>query len=93
MCKLTGIYLCENSLQVQTMWLNLPCIATRFYARLRLATPRHSIYNIRYNICSALGLHNRSLFHRAVKLYNAKVEYLNKWKRNYLFKPDRNVVA
>ena len=58
-------------------------------SRLRLATPRHSIYNIRYNICSALGLHNRSLFHRAVKLTNTKVEYLNKWKRNYLFKPDR----
>ena len=46
--------------------LNLPCIALRFVARLKSATPRHNKL-----IHSALGLHDFPLFHRVVKLTNA----------------------
>ena len=61
------------------------------YSRPRLAAPRHSVYNNKY-IPSALGLHNRPLLHRAVKLSNTNNTTLYRKRIYHLFKAKNTIL-
>ena len=68
MFPLIALKVVTNIIDTLYCTIRLTCrgLPMAIISRLRSAAPQHSIYYI----SSALGLHDRPLFHRAVKLSN-----------------------